>query len=100
MFGGPWRYDSPHRGGPTGEDKVWLEEAWGATGAVVAGRGTYEAAPPGRQDQPPLSWRRSLGPGIVTYDGVRSMAEYRERLYLGTASFPDCAYVIEASRKP
>jgi hypothetical protein len=51
----------------------------------------------GDKNQPPLSWRRSLGPGIVTYDGVRSMAEYRDRLYLGTASFADCAYVIQAS---
>lgn len=44
VFGGPWRYDSPERGEPTGEDKVWLEEALGANGAVIAGRGTYEAA--------------------------------------------------------
>jgi dihydrofolate reductase len=44
VFGGPWRYDSPERGQPTGEDKVWLDGALGSTGAVVAGRGTYEAA--------------------------------------------------------
>jgi len=44
VFGGPWAYDSPHRGEPTGQDKVWLEETLGANGAVVAGRGTYEAA--------------------------------------------------------
>jgi hypothetical protein len=46
------------------------------------------------------TWIDDLEPSIVTHYGVRSMAEYRERLYLGTASFPDCAYVIEASRKP
>jgi dihydrofolate reductase len=44
VFGGPWTYDSPPTGEPTGEDKVWLDEAVAGTGAVVAGRGTYEAA--------------------------------------------------------
>jgi hypothetical protein len=44
VFGGPWRYDSPARGEPTGEGKAWLEETMGANGAVIAGRGTYEAA--------------------------------------------------------
>jgi dihydrofolate reductase len=44
VFGGPWSCDSPDRGEPTGVDKAWLEEVLGANGAVVAGRGTYEAA--------------------------------------------------------
>jgi len=44
VFGGPWRYDSPERGEATGEDKAWMEEVMGRNGAVVAGRGTYEAA--------------------------------------------------------
>jgi len=44
VFGGPWRYDSPGRGEPTGTDKEWLEEVLGVNGAVVVGRGTYEAA--------------------------------------------------------
>jgi len=44
VFGGPWSYDSPGRGEPTGEDKAWLEETMGADGAVIAGRSTYEAA--------------------------------------------------------
>jgi dihydrofolate reductase len=44
VFGGPWSYDSPGRGEPTGVDRAWLEEAMGANGAVIAGRGTYEAA--------------------------------------------------------
>jgi dihydrofolate reductase len=44
VFGGPWSYDSPGRGEPFGEDKAWLEETLSASGAVVAGRGTYEAA--------------------------------------------------------
>jgi dihydrofolate reductase len=44
VFGGPWSYDSPGRGEPTGTDKEWLEEVLGANGAVVTGRGTYEAA--------------------------------------------------------
>jgi len=44
VFGGPWTYDSPERGQPTGVDKEWLEDVLGANGAVVCGRGTYEAA--------------------------------------------------------
>ena len=44
VFGGPWSYDSPGRGAPTGQDKAWLEERLGANGAVIAGRATYEAA--------------------------------------------------------
>ena len=44
VFGGPWSYDSPARGEPFGEDKAWLEETLATNGAVVAGRGTYEAA--------------------------------------------------------
>ncbi len=44
VFGGPWSYDAPGRGQPTGEDRAWLEEMMAANGAVIAGRGTYEAA--------------------------------------------------------
>jgi dihydrofolate reductase len=44
VFGGPWSYDSPGRGEPAGQDKAWLEETMAANGAVIAGRGTYEAA--------------------------------------------------------
>jgi dihydrofolate reductase len=44
VFGGPWRYDSPGRGEPTGVDRAWLDETMAANGAVIAGRGTYEAA--------------------------------------------------------
>ena len=34
----------PGAGEPAGQDKAWLEETMGANGAVIAGRGTYEAA--------------------------------------------------------
>jgi dihydrofolate reductase len=44
VFGGPWSYDSPGRGEPTGEDQAWLEETMGANGAVITGRNTYEAS--------------------------------------------------------
>jgi dihydrofolate reductase len=44
VFGGPWSYDSPERGQPSGVDKAWIEDVLGANGAVVTGRGTYEAA--------------------------------------------------------
>jgi dihydrofolate reductase len=44
VFGGPWRYDTPDRGEPTGEDKAWFDRAVATNGAVIAGRATYEAA--------------------------------------------------------
>jgi dihydrofolate reductase len=44
VFGGPWTYDSPSRGQPTGVDKVWLDGVMAANGAIIAGRGTYEAS--------------------------------------------------------
>ncbi len=44
VFGGPGSYDSPGRGEPAGQDKAWLERTMAANGAVIAGRGTYEAA--------------------------------------------------------
>ena len=44
VFGGPWSYDEPARGEPTGVDKQYLDEMTGRAGAVIGGRGTYEAA--------------------------------------------------------
>jgi dihydrofolate reductase len=44
VFGGPWTYRDPGRGEATGEDKAWLDRTIDANGAIVAGRGTYEAA--------------------------------------------------------
>jgi dihydrofolate reductase len=44
VFGGPWTYDEEPKGDPTGEDAAWLEEVSSRVGAVVGGRGTYEAA--------------------------------------------------------
>jgi dihydrofolate reductase len=44
VFGGPWTYDNPPEGEPTGEDAEWLEEVMADLGASVCGRGMYEAA--------------------------------------------------------
>ncbi len=44
VFGGPWSYDDPGRGEPVGEDKAWFDRTMARCGAVVGGRGTYEAA--------------------------------------------------------
>jgi dihydrofolate reductase len=44
VFGGPWSYDQPPTGEATGVDKELLDEAAAEVGAVIAGRGTYEAA--------------------------------------------------------
>src|ERR1017187_10846932 len=55
VFGGPWSYDSPERGEPAGADRAWLEETMGANGAVIAGRGTYEAAGHGGGKNPGAS---------------------------------------------
>jgi dihydrofolate reductase len=43
VFGGPWSYDEEPRGEATGADKEFLDGA-SRIGAVIAGRGTYEAA--------------------------------------------------------
>jgi dihydrofolate reductase len=44
VFGGAWSYDSGPKGEATGADKEFLDEAFARMGAVVGGRGTYEAA--------------------------------------------------------
>jgi dihydrofolate reductase len=44
VFGGPWQYADETRGEPTGEDAAWFGNATSSMGAVVGGRGTYEAA--------------------------------------------------------
>jgi len=44
VFGGPWTYAEEPRGEPTGADKQLLDEAFASVGAVVGGRGTYDAA--------------------------------------------------------
>jgi dihydrofolate reductase len=44
VFDGPWSYADGERGEPTGDDAGWLAEIRSRIGAVVGGRGTYEAA--------------------------------------------------------
>ena len=44
VFGGPWTYAQEARGEATGEDKAFLDDGMARLGAVVGGRGTYEAA--------------------------------------------------------
>lgn len=41
-------------------------------------------------------WIQETDYSLVTHYGMRSMKAYRGKLYLGTASFPDCGYVLEA----
>jgi dihydrofolate reductase len=44
VFGGPWSYDAEPRGEPTGADKEFLDGMMSRTGAVIGGRGTFDAA--------------------------------------------------------
>ena len=44
VFGGPWTYDKPGRGEATGADKQFLDAEITKGGAVIGGRGTYDAA--------------------------------------------------------
>lgn len=48
VFGGPWTYEGEARGESAGQavgaDKAFLDEAMSEAGAVIGGRGTYEAA--------------------------------------------------------
>jgi dihydrofolate reductase len=44
VFGGPWTYDDQPSGKPIGEDKEMLDEVMASSGAIVIGRGMYDAA--------------------------------------------------------
>jgi dihydrofolate reductase len=44
VFGGPWTYAEDPEGEASGEDAEWLADVTSRVGAVVGGRGTYEAA--------------------------------------------------------
>jgi dihydrofolate reductase len=44
VFGGPWSYAQAPGGEATGADKQYLDQAMARAGAVVIGRGMYEAA--------------------------------------------------------
>lgn len=45
VFGGPWTYASPGGSGPRSEvDEAWYQTIVGRVGAVVVGRGMYDAA--------------------------------------------------------
>jgi dihydrofolate reductase len=44
VFGGPWTYDEEPKGEATGADKEYLDGAMARQGAVIGGKGTYDAA--------------------------------------------------------
>jgi dihydrofolate reductase len=44
VFGGPWTYAEPGRGDASGADKEYLDDEMAGLGAVVGGRGTFDAA--------------------------------------------------------
>jgi dihydrofolate reductase len=44
VFGGPWTYAGGTGGEMTGEDKAFFDPVMARIGAVVGGRGTYDAA--------------------------------------------------------
>jgi len=44
VFGGPWSYGEDVKGEATGPDKEVLDHAFSTVGAVIGGRGTYDAA--------------------------------------------------------
>ncbi|HEY7281056.1 MAG TPA: dihydrofolate reductase family protein [Actinomycetota bacterium] len=44
VFGGSWSYEAERRGEATGADKEYLDGAMARVGAIVVGRGMYEAA--------------------------------------------------------
>lgn len=43
VFGGPWRYGEDPTGSASGVDRQILDEGVGRAGAMIGGRGTYEA---------------------------------------------------------
>jgi dihydrofolate reductase len=44
VFGGPWSYEEEPRGEATGADKEFLYQGIARVGAIVGGRGTFDAA--------------------------------------------------------
>jgi dihydrofolate reductase len=44
VFGGPWTYEDEHYGEPVGADKQYLDGMTDRVGAVIGGRGTFDAA--------------------------------------------------------
>jgi dihydrofolate reductase len=44
VFGGPWSYGEEHLGDATGADKEFLDDTMRRLGAVIGGRGTFDAA--------------------------------------------------------
>jgi dihydrofolate reductase len=44
VFGGTWHYDSGERGNMLPDDQAWFDATAATMGAVIGGRGTYEAA--------------------------------------------------------
>jgi dihydrofolate reductase len=44
VFGGPWSYEAQPSGEATGVDKEYLDTGMARAGAIVVGRGMYEAA--------------------------------------------------------
>jgi len=44
VFGGPWSYEADRSGEATGADKEYLERGMARAGAIVVGRGMYDAA--------------------------------------------------------
>jgi dihydrofolate reductase len=44
VFGGPWSYEAEPSGEATGADKEYLDTGMARAGAIVVGRGMYEAA--------------------------------------------------------
>jgi dihydrofolate reductase len=44
VFGGPWTYDSPPTGSPTGPDQKYLDETFSGAGAWLVGRVMHDAA--------------------------------------------------------
>jgi dihydrofolate reductase len=44
VFGGPWTYEDEPQGQPAGEDAGYLDAMMARVGAIIIGRGMYEAA--------------------------------------------------------
>jgi hypothetical protein len=71
VSGGPWSYDSPGRGEPAGEDKAWLEKTTGASGAVIAGCGTY-ASPEAANERSPTASARTRIAGSLAVSSTQT----------------------------
>ncbi len=100
VFGGPWTYAEEERRAPAGEDAAWLTDTMSRIGAVVGGRGTYEAARHCGDENPSRTVRkRSRGGAFTFVSGVQAAVEPSRRRAARTSMIIIAPVVMGAGKR-